>query len=610
MKLTGDISYYEVVKGNKFNRNHFSRIKTILDVDLFGKPPIEAYVSSFRYPEDVKTYVKSNGKIRGYIGPVKTDFLYWDFDSKDLLLAYSDTKELIERLQDAKIPDSSIRVDFSGKKGFHVIVPNADIAMLGARPNINSIVKDVCLFFAEELSTADDLIYNRTGIFRVLNSRHPDTKRFCIPLTVEEFVGNTFEAIDEMAKHQKKTPEDFDKNPHSYKSVDLAIKRAFKTGEATNNTRTKNSGIGYSALVNGIINGFPDGQWNSGFTATAGVLHKHGLDDGLVTAVLTSMNNNGEEPMPESTLQTIVASVSKYKVDEQWESPENNDIVTFRQAGEDWVQSRLNYKEIHTGYKMLDEKLFNFDFGKVMVIAAYSRVGKTNFGLQLANNICSFDEEDGLFQSLEMNARSIFYRGSVIHASEEGDIKSSKAHTDKLLADESYREKIYAQFKSLKIVDKSSVTTEQIDNFQSLAENLSAEQGRKSRLLLIDYVELIKNTEDAKRLAQAAREIKGIAKRHDIKVILLAQLNRTGGDEYAEPTTNSIKGSSEIFNQADVVLTLWRSSEQKNRIHLKELKNREDEDGLIFDLIQTGLSYEEATYVPDVSEAGGGFWGS
>lgn len=608
MILKPEVSYYEWVKGGKFNRNSFSTIEgSILNIDFYDKLDSEGYVSSFRYTEDLVSYIKQNGRIRGYAGPVKTDFLYWDFDSKDITLAYQDTLELVERLLDAKVADTSIRIDYSGKKGFHVLVPSGDIEELGSNVNLNSIVKEVCMYFADDLATADDQIYNRTGIFRVVNSKHPDTGKYCIPLSVEEFTGNTLEAISEMASKQKAMPDDFDKVPYPNRTIGMMINRAVKS-TVDKSTGSNKKGLGYSKLVDGIINGFPDGQWNAGFTSVAGVLHRHGLDD-FAAAFLHCMNDKGDDPMPESAINTIISSVSKYEVDEQYKEPDSGDIVSFSEARDRWVKLRSNYKEIRTGFKMLDEKLFNFDAGKVMLVAAYSRVGKTNWGIQLAKNITQFDDEDGLFTSLEMSASSLFYRAAVIDDSYNGVYRTSREQTDYLLANVEAQDKVCKNWESIKIVDKSCLSTQQIDGYQTMAEQKSEFNGRKSRLLIIDYIELIKNTDDTRKLATAARDIKNIAKNHNIRVILLAQLNRTNGDEYSEPTTNSIKGSSEIFNAADVVLGLWRSREQKNRVHAKELKNREEEDGLYFDMLQTGLGYEETTYMPDSNGTGDEFWG-
>lgn len=600
-------SYYEVVKGSKFNRNTFTTGKTILNVDLYGKMEIEAYVSSFRYTDDVVGYLKTNGRIRGYIGPVKTDFLYWDFDSKDLTQSYEDTSELVDRLIDSSIPEESIRIDFSGKKGFHVIVPSADIEELGARSNLGEIVKEVCLYYANDLATADDSIYNRTGIFRVVNSKHPDTGNFCIPLSVEEFRGNTLDAIFELAKTQKEIPKEFDRTPIQNKGLELAIKRAIEH-VAVKGVNKPKSGVGYKSLVEGIVEGFPDGKWNSGFTSVAGLLHRHALDD-FIVPFLSLMNNRGDDPMPESVLETIKASVSKYEVDEQFEEPAANDIQTMWDACEKWKKLRESYTEICTGFASLDKNLFNFDAEKMMVIAAYSRVGKTNFAIQVARNMSKFDGDDALFASLEMSSASLFYRASVIDYSYNGKFVDSREHTSFMLENKEAREEVCRNWESIKIVDKPCQSTEQISNYTALAIDKSIEMGRKTSLLIVDYVELIKGTDDVKRLAQAAREIKNIAKRYGIRVILLAQLNRTGGDEYSEPTTNSIKGSSEIFNAADIVIALWRSSETKNRIHVKDLKNREEEEGIKFDLIQNGLGYEETNYVKDCIEADG-FWGN
>ena len=53
-----------------------------------------------------------------YKGP-----LYFDIDSADLGQAIVSTQELVSKLQDLDVPDEAIKVYCSGKKGFHVFIP-------------------------------------------------------------------------------------------------------------------------------------------------------------------------------------------------------------------------------------------------------------------------------------------------------------------------------------------------------------------------------------------------------------------------------------------------------------------------------------------------------
>lgn len=53
-----------------------------------------------------------------YKGP-----LYFDIDSPDLTQAIASTRELVHKLRELDVPDEAIKVFCSGKKGFHVFVP-------------------------------------------------------------------------------------------------------------------------------------------------------------------------------------------------------------------------------------------------------------------------------------------------------------------------------------------------------------------------------------------------------------------------------------------------------------------------------------------------------
>ena len=90
---------------------------------LKESPNTDWYSSLFTFGEEAKQYFeKNNNSIKGFNGKAITATLVFDFDSKvDLNIAKDDAIALLEQLREQGVDvNKSVRVFFSGSKGFHV----------------------------------------------------------------------------------------------------------------------------------------------------------------------------------------------------------------------------------------------------------------------------------------------------------------------------------------------------------------------------------------------------------------------------------------------------------------------------------------------------------
>jgi len=165
---------------------------------LLGKAPNKDWYTTFYYyGEDAKKYFENNnGSIRGYKGTAKTNRLVFDFDSKKLEEAKADSIELLSRLTEEYGGEEilgSVRVCFSGKKGFHI--------ELYTNKEFNpEELKILCKNLAGDLKTFDVRVYNITRLFRLSNTKHQDTGLFKIELEPSELWELSVEEIKEKAK--------------------------------------------------------------------------------------------------------------------------------------------------------------------------------------------------------------------------------------------------------------------------------------------------------------------------------------------------------------------------------------------------------------------------
>lgn len=130
---------------------------------------------------------------------------YLDFDSEeDIQLAQKDAVVSIWYMKQKfkyDIPDTMFRIYFSGSKGFHVVVP---ASILHVRPDVR--LNEYYKLMAKDISqqtphgTIDTKIYDRRRLFRMINSMHPKTGLYKVPLSYHELCTLTVDEIKEKAK--------------------------------------------------------------------------------------------------------------------------------------------------------------------------------------------------------------------------------------------------------------------------------------------------------------------------------------------------------------------------------------------------------------------------
>jgi len=132
--------------------------------------------------------------------------------------------------------------------------------------------------------------------------------------------------------------------------------------------------------------------------------------------------------------------------------------------------------------------------------------------------------------------------------------------------------------------------TNSVQAVGALAERMADEC--KLAFLCIDYVQLLTagKTNQVEDLTAVTRMLKGLAVRLDIPVMIGAQVNRQidarnhqGAKIFPRPQLSHLRGSGSIEQDSDVVMIMWRDSEDANIRHIEVAKNRQGPTGQ-FDL--------------------------
>lgn len=127
-----------------------------------------------------------------YAGP-----LYFDIDAEDIGVSIKGVQRLVRKLLDVGVPESVLRVWASGKKGFHVLIPQA--AFYTGEPLHE--LPEVYRRMAEALSPTkalDMTVYSggKGRMWRLENLKREEGT-YKVPLTIEELTGLTAERYAE-----------------------------------------------------------------------------------------------------------------------------------------------------------------------------------------------------------------------------------------------------------------------------------------------------------------------------------------------------------------------------------------------------------------------------
>lgn len=223
-------------------------------------------------------------------------------------------------------------------------------------------------------------------------------------------------------------------------------------------------------------------------------------------------------------------------------------------------------RSLSTGYTKLDGFLRGLEPGNLYTLVAQTSIGKSALAINIANNIAKTNKV--IFYSLEMTGEKLFDRILSRIAGINAIYLPQK--TDML--NEVLKE---ANKLNLGINDEPALSAEDIYLKTSVIPNV--------KLIVIDYLHLMKlgkGETQALRVGATTRELKRIAKKLDIPVLLLSQFNRNVSYRSTpEPMLSDIKDSSSIEQDSDVVFFMYQPTEEKSDLIIKIAKNREGAKG-------------------------------
>ena len=224
------------------------------------------------------------------------------------------------------------------------------------------------------------------------------------------------------------------------------------------------------------------------------------------------------------------------------------------------LQAVSEFKELVTlgsigsGFADLDQSTSKFLKTEVVIVAAYSSVGKTFAGIQMALHAAFREKKNVIFFSMEMSAATLISRMiAMFMRTTEEDVRQ------KLLSGDELALKVErALSKKLLIVDQNTLGTDDIRKYINVANALKFDG--QTDMIIVDYLQYMKGVSEFSVLSDTIRSFKPLAKEMNIVPVILSQLSREGR-VWVKPQLNQLKGSGDIESTGDWVLGMWREGE-------------------------------------------------
>lgn len=209
------------------------------------------------------------------------------------------------------------------------------------------------------------------------------------------------------------------------------------------------------------------------------------------------------------------------------------------------IEKRPKKTVYTTNIPELDDIIGGFREQQLITLSAHSKHGKTSFGLFLLEKMASLNP---VMIPLEQSNEEL-----VSQRNENGQSVPNFLSPSRLA---------------------SKVTPDWIE--QRIIEGIAK---YNTKFVVIDHLGYVDNHGTngkyarenlAYRLGEVMRELKNIAKRWNVVIVLLCHISQK--DEGHPPTLEDLKNSSDILQESDMVIMLWRKNNQKKKIRIYENK--------------------------------------
>lgn len=275
--------------------------------------------------------------------------------------------------------------------------------------------------------------------------------------------------------------------------------------------------------------------------------------------VAARINDSAYEPRDDARAILDEAEEMLFRVTDQRISEQATQIREQLEAVFSQIEAREGHyiSGVATGFVELDDLLSGLQPGEMIVIAARPSMGKTAFGLTIAEHIAANDGIPVAFFSMEMSKQSVAQRLLCARAR----VNSHRVRRN-MVSEEDIQElqQACAELSDMPLyVDD----TPGMSALELRAKTRRLHQRHGIKAVFIDYLQLMhgpaKIESRQQEVAQISRGLKALARDLNIPVVVMAQLNRNPeGRTDKKPILSDLRESGAIEQDADVVILLHR----------------------------------------------------
>lgn len=515
-----------------------------------AKRDYEAYISFFPYDKTIVDYVRLTKSVKGHTGLHCCTYICIDIDNEnDNEASRVCTLQVINRLNTLYgISPDDLYIYYSGNKGFHV---NLVDRLIGIQSQYYENVGERCKSFVKDnfgdIQNIDYKIYEDHRILRIPNSRHAKTGLYKVEITFDE-LNLPIEQIKSFATDARN------------------IKRTKNFSEIIKNERLYEDFKSYFSGVKVVPENRVDGDafWgvmekgnrNDGYYKQACSLFTYSqLSEQSIFQILNAINQASQEPLANEEMKAIVRSASRSK--QKIEDTNDIRLYTFKDAVPLWLDSiKPEMNKICLGFAKFNEEMKGKLRGKVCDIIGYGGSKKSLLSQWIAYANIE-NKQRVLYSTMEMGIPDLMSRA--INMTIEPERFSASYELEQLDRDhhEGVLELLDKQVSNFfgdkfLMTDSSAMTTEKYDK---LITDISNKIGNID-ILIVDGLGMMGGKEkEVERYSDATKELKELAKKWNILVILICHLSK-GEDKGTKDMSRAIRGSEKIIDNCDFFISL------------------------------------------------------
>ncbi len=271
----------------------------------------DCYISAYQYDSQDRDTAK-------LFGPYYIDLDYQLDNDDNLKILKYDLRQIYSFLRfQCDIPKESINIYFSGCKGFHILVDQRVFGIKEFRANLNQQYKSMTSYILENIisyKTTDLKIYDKSRLFRMVNSINCKTGLYKVPIDFDKLMSLSYDGLREYAKKpkllfiKKSQAQPVQKAIDKFKSIWQESKAEYSKQRSIANRG--NFEIP-QCIMNMIEAGSQQGNRNNTCIIIASALAQSGKTEEEISEALTEWNSHNIPRLGNREIKAVITSALK-----------------------------------------------------------------------------------------------------------------------------------------------------------------------------------------------------------------------------------------------------------------------------------------------------------